>query len=114
MSKLDFVFDEDVPRPVPDGLLRLKDDRERIDLVLLGCAEGYPIGLTDDELLVLVERRQRALVARERCLIPGTHTWGLFLLRPGFPALTYVKDLLMIWRYSESHHWRDRVTYLPF
>jgi hypothetical protein len=114
MSKLLFAFDEEVPRPVVDSLLRLKDDGERIDLVLLGQAEGYPAGLTDDELLVLVERKQRALVARDRRLIPGAHTWGLFLLRPGFPARRYAEDLLMIWRYSEPYHWRDRVTYLPW
>jgi hypothetical protein len=114
MSEIHFVFDEEVPRPVVDGLLRLKDGGERIDFVLLGQADGYPAGLTDDELLVLVERKQRALVARERRLIPGARTWGLFLLRPGFPALRYAEDLLTIWRHTESYHWRDRVTYLPW
>jgi hypothetical protein len=114
MSELHFAFDEEVPRPVVDGLLRLKQDTERIEFVLLGQAEGYPAGLTDDELLVLVERKQRALVARDRRLVAGTHTWGLFLLRPGFPTLRYAEDLLMIWRYSETYHWRDQITYLPW
>jgi hypothetical protein len=113
MTQLHFVFDEEVPRPVVDGLLRLKDEAERIDLVQLGQAEGYPAGLTDDELLVLVEQKQRALVARDRRLTAGAHTWGLFLLRPGFPARRYAEDLLAIWRQTESYHWRDRVTYLP-
>jgi hypothetical protein len=114
MSQLHFVFDEDVPRPVADGLLRLKRDDERIDFVVLGQADGYPRGLSDDELLVRVEQKQRALVARDRRLIPGAHTWGLFLLRPGFPALRYAEDLLMIWRFSRTYDWRDRVTFLPW
>src|SRR4051794_37222918 len=118
MSQVRFFFDENINPVLVDVLLR----REPVDVIRVGWKDAPPLGTLDPDLLVCAETEHRLFVTLDRRTMPehltahfaaGRHTWGVAMLRQGFPLQDYVEALLMIWGASEAEEWMDRMFHLP-
>ena len=120
MSRCRFLFDEDVSLALTKAL---RQEQPAIDILHVGEAGAPPKRTPDSDLLVFAEATSRGLITRDRRTMPGhiadhlargRHTWGVFILRRGFPLRRYIEDLLLIWSASEADEWQDRVESIPW
>ncbi len=68
------------------------------------------------------ESLERMLLTRDKRTMPGHlqdhhnaghHTWGVLIMKNGFPLKRFFDDILLIWSASEGDEWRDLPMYLP-
>jgi len=120
MTQVRFLFDEDTANALIEGLLRREP---AVDAVRVGQPGAPPRGTKDPELLLAAEAAGRTLVSNDRSTLPDHladhfagdhHTWGVILLRGGFPLGRYIEDLLMIWSATTAEEWQDRTDYIPY
>lgn len=94
-----------------------------MDLIWVGQAGAPPLRTPDPGLLLAAEAAGRLLVSKDKRTMPkhladhfaaGHHTWGVALMRIGFPLSRYFDDLRLIWQATEADEWRDRTDYIPY
>jgi hypothetical protein len=121
MSSVRFLWDENVPLELADYLA---SQEPSIEILVPGQnKEAPPKGTSDPDVLRFAKAERLALVTLDKSTMPvhvgnhfsaGGHTWGLFILRPGYPLKRYANDLILVWSASESENWQDRIEYLPW
>lgn len=120
MNTVSFLFDENLNDDLPACLVRLEPAMETFSV---GDELSPPKGTLDPDLLLHAEEYKRILVTLDKRtmvghvvehMAQGHHTWGVFILKPGYPWLRYANDLLLIWSASEPEEWRDRIIWLPW
>ncbi len=120
MSFPRFLCDEHVAEAL---IFCLVQYQEGIKITRVGKKGAPPKGTTDPDLLFFAEKEGYALITFDKRTLPrqvaehlavGGHTWGIFLLRPGFSLRRYAEDLYLIWSASQGEEWRDGIEYLPF
>ena len=119
MSSLPFLLDEDVPEFLADELVRLEP---AVTTLQVGM-EGAPSkGMKDPQLLIYAEQNRLTLVSMDKRTMPthlaehflqARNTWGVFLLRQGFPIARYGEDLILIWSSLADQDLEDNTLYLP-
>jgi hypothetical protein len=114
-----FLVDECTPESLP-GAIRQRDPN--IDVLCVGEPGAPAKGTKDRNLLLAAEALGRLLLTRDKRTMPrhiaahvaaGHHTWGVFLLRGGFPVPRYVDEIHLVWGASEADEWIDLMRYLP-
>ena len=119
MSSLPFLLDEDVPEYLADELIRLEP---AITTLQVGMQGAPPKGTKDPQLLDFVEQNRMILVTMDKRTMPtqlaahfqhGRHTWGVLMLRQGFPIASYCEDLILIWSSLDDQDLVDVSLYLP-
>src|SRR3989442_1321543 len=115
MSTVKYLFDENVPEPLADAMIR---QEPAIEVLSVGQDRAPPKGTTDSELLKGAETGKYTLLTLDKRTIPvhvadhlaaGNHTWGVFILRRGFPIPRYVDILVRIWFSTQAEEWQDRI-----
>jgi hypothetical protein len=120
MSAVSFLCDEMLAHSLRECLLQ---EEPALPIIYVG-EEGAPRkGTPDPQLLREAEAAKWSLVTFDRSTMPhhadehmkaGNHTFGIFVVRSGFPLRICAEDLLLIWACSEAEEWSDRVIYLPW
>ncbi len=119
MSAPTFLLDEDVPEFLADELVRLEPAMSTLQVGMHGAP---PKGTKDPQLLVYAELNKVTLITMDKRTMPthlaehfrqGRHTWGVLLLRQGFPITRYCEDLILIWSSFEDKDLVDNSMYLP-
>jgi hypothetical protein len=120
MSAVAFLIDECVPASYLHGL---QTRAPYIQAQQVGGPGMPPKRTTDANLLVYCEERELAIVSNDHRTLPGhalnhmrigRHTWGLFILRDGFPFDALLDEMLLIHGASAAEDWIDQIEYLPF
>lgn len=103
MAGISFLLDECVPEFLADEMIRLEP---AIEVIQVGQESAPPKGTKDPQLLLIAEANQMTFVTRDNKTMPGhlrhhfqasRHTWGVYMLRPGFPMVSYAENLVLIW-----------------
>jgi hypothetical protein len=120
MSRICFLADEDVSH---DLIKALRSLEPTLDILAVG-EPGAPAKRTPDPaLLLFAEASGRTLLSGDRSTMTrhlgnhfaaGHQTWGLILLRDGFPLARYVADVHLIWFVETPADWVNRTAYIPF
>jgi hypothetical protein len=120
MSRIRFLCDEDVD---VDLISALQLREPALEFQRVGQPPA-PLKRTSDlELLRYAEAEKLLLITADKRTMPGhlaqhyaagRHTWGVLILRLGFPWPRYIDNLLLVWHATEAEEWQDRVDYLPW
>jgi hypothetical protein len=120
MSQVRFLFDECTANALVEGLQRREP---AIDAIRVGQLSAPPRGTKDPELLMAAQALGRTLVSNDRSSMPdhlvahfagGHHTWGVVLMKEGYPVGRYIDELLTIWTAMTAEELQDSVMYIPF
>ncbi len=108
MSTISFLCDEMLPLSLRECLLQ---EEPALPVLYVG-EEGAPRkGTKDPDLLRESEAARWSIVTFDGSTMPhhaaehvksGHHTFGVFVLRSGFPIRTWAEELLLIWSCSEA------------
>lgn len=119
MSELAFLIDEPVPARFLKGLhLRAP----YVSVRQVNDPSMPAKGTLDPDLLIFCETQRLALISNDINTLPdhvndhllqGRHTWGVFILRPGFDFDELLDDILLIHCASQLEDWFDQLEYLP-
>lgn len=119
MSQMRFLLDECTANALIEGLQRREP---AIDALRVG-QPGAPLrGTQDPELLLAAESLERTLVSNDRSSMPGHliahftsghHTWGVILMKEGYPTGRYIDELLLIWTAMTAEELQDSMMYIP-
>ena len=120
---LAYVLDEHLRGPLWSAIQRHNArGANLIDAVRVGDADGPPLGATDAEIVRWAEKSGRIIVTFDERTMPGhfaeflrsgSHSPGLFMIRPGQHLLEIVEFLALAALASEPQEWVDQVVYLP-
>jgi hypothetical protein len=119
MTVMRFLVDEDT---APYLAHPLRKKSPLLDVICVGEAGAPPKGTPDPDLLLFAEAERRTLISGDHNTMPrheanhlaaGHHTWGVWLLRPGFSLMDYVDSILVGWGASEAEEWRDIIEWIP-
>jgi hypothetical protein len=111
------LADENVPRPIVDGLLRRLPDLDIVSVVEVGL-RGRP----DPEILEWAAAEGRILLTYDVRTIPGHANQriaegkrmpGVFFCRSSITARQAIEDLLILVGASDEEEWEGRVLHLP-
>ena len=118
MSRVLFLFDEDVRRAVPAGLRRREPSADAIwvdDVGLQGC--------DDDDLLEWAAIHGRLVVTHdvstmttalsERLEAGGPSAGVVFVPQAGMGIGEIIDDLLIIWTATQAEEWHGHSVFLP-
>jgi len=118
--RMRFLLDENLNPRFKSALLH-RDPT--IDVLQIGDAGALPRGTLDPDILIELERTQRALITDNRKSIPGHivdhfaaggHHWGIFMIvqtQVSFGQLS--EELYLLWEASEATEWIDKRQWLP-
>jgi hypothetical protein len=119
MATMRFLLDEDVPEHLAH---HLNATEPLLDVVYVGGPGGPVKGTLDPELLLGAEADGRAVISKDHKTMPGhvqdhraagRHTWGVFLLRPGFSLQDYADDIVLLWAAATAEEWQDFLGWIP-
>lgn len=114
-----FLLDENL-WPMMQTLLLRHDPT--IDVLRVGEKGAPPLGTSDVDILLYVERTQRILVTNNRKSMPdhvsahfaaGHHHWGILQIRNARPLPEIVEALALIWGASTAEEWHNRTDWIP-
>lgn len=120
MAGIFFLLDECVPEHLADDMIRLEP---AIEVIQVGQEFAPRKGTKDPQLLLFAEANQMTFVTRDKKTMPGHlrqhfqaghHTWGVYMLRPGFPTARYAENLVLIWSCLQKDDVVDLSDYLPW
>jgi hypothetical protein len=120
MTPLRFLLDECVSHDLIGALLSAEP---AMDVIAVGQPGAPPKGTLDPDVLLAAETLGRTLISGDRSTMrrhlgdhfaAGHHTWGVILLRNGFPLARYVADIHLIWVCEGTADWLDRTDYIPY
>ena len=118
--RLRLLLDENLSPRLKVALQRLTSS---VDIARVGDEGAPPLGTSDPDLLLFLERAQRLLVTDNRSSIPdhvadhfaaGRHHWGIFEIRPGATMREVLESLVLAVEASEADEWRDQLRWIPF
>ncbi len=119
MSKIRFLFDENMPHAISDQLIRREP---AIHVIAVGIAPAPALGTLDPEILIWLEEEQYHLVTRNRRSMPvhlqdhlalGRHVPGILTVRPHMPFGQVIDDLILIWSVAEPEEYQDQIVHIP-
>jgi hypothetical protein len=119
MSTLKFLCDENIPDALVSCLSRLEPG---MVVSFIGQPGAPPKGTKDPELLLFAEANGFTFLSRDKKTMPrhvadhlaaGHHTWGVFLLKEGYPVMEVAQYILLLWSASQAEEWRDYLGYIP-
>ena len=120
MSEIHYLVDENTTHAIGDQLRR-----HQSDVVVLNVGDDLapPLGASDPDILLWLERKGYCLITRNRRSMPqhlrdhlaaGHHVPGIFTLRPRASIGQIIDDLLLIWEASRPDEYRDQIVHIPF
>ena len=119
MSRLRFLLDEHLAHAIQSRLLQLNAE---IEILVMGQPFAPPIGTSDQDILLWLERTGYVLVTNNRRTMPdhirthydaGHRLPGLFLLKRQARIGQVIEQLYLLWIASEAEEYLDRLLYLP-
>lgn len=119
MPRPRFLFDANVPGPLTQAL---RQHQPTMDILCSGEPGAPAMRAPDPDLLLTAEALQRLLLTGDRKSMPrhlqnhydaGHHTWGVLLMRNGYPLADFYQEIVLIWTASEADEWRDVMLYIP-
>lgn len=120
MSVMRFLLDEDVLSFLAPHLARREP---LLDVVFVGGSAAPVKGALDPDFLIFAEAAGRAIITRDHDTMPGhaadhvargRHTWGIFILRPGFAVPDSADSIILLWAATEAEEWIDTINWIPF
>lgn len=119
---LAFLLDENVRGRLGQAIERRNATTEwPLDVVQVGDSADLPLGTSDPDLLVWIERESRLLVSLDKNTLPGHlerhlasghHVPGILLIRRGTSMGALVDDLVAVAYASDATEWQDRIEYI--
>jgi hypothetical protein len=120
---LDYLLDENLRGLLWTAMIRHNLDAEfPIDALRVGDPSDLPLGSGDPEILIWCERNGRILVSADkstldshlrRHLTTGSHSPGIFLIKPQASLSSVVEFLWIAAHASDPDEWRDRTWFVP-
>lgn len=120
MSRMRFLFDEDLPKSFHTALIRLEPG---IDALRVGDSGAPPTGTPDPDLLRWAASEHRAVITYNRktmkthaehlAAAEGLQHWGIFRVRPNATVSMLVEDLYLRWAASEAEEWVGWIDWVP-
>ena len=119
---LAFLLDENVRGRLHQAIERYNTTADLpLDAIPVGAADDLPLGMSDSEILLWIEREDRLLVSLDKNTLPGHlerhlaaghHVPGILLIRRGTRLAPLVEYLVAVAYASEPAEWQDRIEYV--
>lgn len=118
-----FLLDENTHGALPNAIRQFNRlGWAQVDVIRVGDADGPPLGILDEELLIWCEKNGRILVSEDVTSLPrhlaahlaaGHHSPGILFLRPGVSARQIYDELALITAVGTPDDFADRCQYIP-
>jgi hypothetical protein len=116
--KLRFLIDENLS---PRLKATINRHYPTVDVVRVGDEDAPPLGTPDTDLLLYLERTQRALITDNRDSMPGhiadhfaqgRQHWGIFEVHKNVPFGSLAELMYLYWEVTEAEEWINPVEWL--
>ena len=119
---LAFLLDENVRGRLQQAVERYNATANMpLDVIQVGAADDLPLGMSDPDVLLWIEREDRLLVSLDKNTLPGHlerhlaaghHVPGILLIRRGTSIAPLVEYLVAVAYASDAEEWQDRIEYV--
>ena len=116
--KIRYLFDENLD---PRFVRTMQRHYPEIDVLRVGDSDAPAFGMSDPDILVVLEEHYRILVTDNRKSMPGhvqahwqagRHHWGIFVVDKSIAYKRLADALFVYWDASELEDWIDQMEWI--